>query len=90
MYLLLPKFRVLEFRLLMGRVSPYLQFVTTNYLINWSGLEPMFRKDIGGEYALILKKFVDPYYKDFHDLCGSVFTLTSLLCFDYWNSVMCS
>ena len=51
MYLLLPKFRVLEFRLLMGRVSPYLQFVTTNYLINWSGLESTFRKDIGGGYG---------------------------------------
>ena len=28
------KFRFLEFRLLLSRVAPYLQFVTTNYLIS--------------------------------------------------------
>ena len=34
MYLFLSKFCVLKFRLLLGRVAPYLQIVTTNYLIN--------------------------------------------------------
>ena len=33
MYLLLSKFRFLEFRLLLSRVSPYLQFFSTNCLI---------------------------------------------------------
>ena len=32
MYLLVSKFRFLEFRLLLSRVAPYLQFVTTNCL----------------------------------------------------------
>ena len=34
MYILASKFRFLEFRLLLSRVAPYLQFVTTNCLIS--------------------------------------------------------
>ena len=33
MYLLVLKFRLLEFRLLLSRVASYLQFITTNCLI---------------------------------------------------------
>ena len=37
MYLLVSKFHFLEFRLLLSRVAPYLQFVTTNCLIIFIG-----------------------------------------------------
>ena len=35
MYLLVSKFDFLEFQLLLSRVAPYLQFVTTNCLITF-------------------------------------------------------
>ena len=41
MYLLVSKFHFLEFRLLLRRVTPYLQFVITNRLIA-SGISTLF------------------------------------------------
>jgi hypothetical protein len=44
MYLLVSKFRFLKFRLLLSRVAPHLQFITTNCLIELRvGILMMFR-----------------------------------------------
>ena len=51
MYLLLWKFRVLQFRLLFVRVASYLQHVYTNYLISSIDFEFTLRKDIGGGHG---------------------------------------
>ena len=69
MYLLVSKFCFLVFRLLLSRVAPYLQFVTTNCLISWN---------IGFSKSLLILEQIKPKAKNIFREINAVFKILKL------------